>query len=280
MLYLLRKKVILISSIICLERALDILDLMYQNGGKMTLTEISKSMSLHKSTVYRTLLTLTEKNFLEKDEQTGLYTLSSRVFMLGLVAASNFPISTIARPHLMYLSEKYDEYINLSILNINQYESDNQKLNGDFVLVLQQYLNNTYTKTLITPKQCEASQVFQPAVYLCFMAYSEDGTDSDQFRENYIKLNQRCKNKSISFEDVLVKVKEIKERGYSFEENDVRQGSLCIAAPVFNKDNALIGVLSINGQKSKLNKFSIESIIDEIVYTANIITDLWSRKTL
>lgn len=246
----------------------------------MTLTEISKSMSLHKSTVYRTLLTLTEKNFLEKDEQTGLYTLSSRVFMLGLVAASNFPISTIARPHLMYLSEKYDEYINLSILNINQYESDNQKLNGDFVLVLQQYLNNTYTKTLITPKQCEASQVFQPAVYLCFMAYSEDGTDSDQFRENYIKLNQRCKNKSISFEDVLVKVKEIKERGYSFEENDVRQGSLCIAAPVFNKDNALIGVLSINGQKSKLNKFSIESIIDEIVYTANIITDLWSRKTL
>lgn len=246
----------------------------------MTLTEISKSMSLHKSTVYRTLLTLTEKNFLEKDEQTGLYTLSSRVFMLGLVAASNFPISTIARPHLMYLSEKYDEYINLSILNINQYESDNQKLNGDFVLVLQQYLNNTYTKTLITPKQCEASQVFQPAVYLCFMAYSEDGTDSDQFRENYIKLNQRCKNKSISFEDVLVKVKEIKERGYSFEENDVRQGSLCIAAPVFNKDNALIGVLSINGQKSKLNKFSIESIIDEIVYTANIITYLWSRKTL
>lgn len=265
------------SSIKCLERALDILDLMYQNGGKMTLSEISKSMSLHKSTVFRTLLTLTEKDFLEKDDQTGLYTLSSRVFMLGLVAASNFPIATIARPHLTYLSEKYDEYINLSILNYNQYEDTHQKLNGDFVLVLQQYLNNTYTKTLITPKQCEASQVFLPAVYLCFMAYSEEGTDSNQFRENFIKLNHRCKNKNMSFDEVLIKVQEIKKKGYSYEEDDVRQGSLCIASPIFNNDKVLIGVLSINGLKSKLNKFSSENIIDDIVYTANILTDLWSR---
>lgn len=268
------------SSIKCLERALDILDLMYQNGGKMTLTEISSSMSLHKSTVYRTLLTLTEKNFLEKDEQTGLYTLSSRVFMLGLVAASNFPIATIARPHLTYLSEKYDEYINLSILNYNQYENKHENLKGDFVLVLQQYLNNTYSKTLITPKQCATSQVFQPAVYLCFMAFSDDTTDSNQFRENYIKLNERCKNKSLSLDDVLIKVQEIKEKGYSCEENDVRQGSVCIAAPILNKDNSLIGVLSINGQKSKLNKFSIENIIRDIVYTANILTDIWSHNAL
>ncbi|WP_426349025.1 IclR family transcriptional regulator [Alloiococcus sp. CFN-8] len=263
-----------------MERALDILDIMYQNGGKMTLTEISKSMNLHKSTVYRTLLTLTEKDFLEKDEQTGLYTLSSRVFMMGLVAASNFPIATIARPHLEYLSEKYDEKINLSLLNYNRNDNTQEKAKGDFVLVLQQYLNNTYSKTLITPKQCDASEVFQPAVYMCFMAYLENGADSQEFRENYIKLNKRYKNKSLEIDDVISKVQHVRVKGYAYEENDLRPGSLCIAAPVFNKDNLLVGVLSINGQKAKLNKFSIDKIIEEIKYTASTLTDIWSRNEL
>jgi len=105
------------SSIKCLERALDILDLMYQNGGKMTLTQISNELSLYKSTVHRTLLTLEGKEFIQRDEFTGMYTLGSRVFMMGLVAARSIPISKIARPQLSYLSEKYDEYADLSVLD-------------------------------------------------------------------------------------------------------------------------------------------------------------------
>ncbi|WP_079494305.1 IclR family transcriptional regulator domain-containing protein [Maledivibacter halophilus] len=88
-----------------------------------------------------------------------------------------------------------------------------------------------------------------------FYSYIIKSFSTNNLNSLYIKLSKRSKNKIISFDDVLIKVQEIKKRGYSYEEDDVRSGSLCIAEPIFNKDNILIGVLSINGLKSRLNNF-------------------------
>lgn len=260
------------SSIKCLERALDILNLMYQNGGKMTLTEISKELSLYKSTVHRTLFTLEEKDFIQRDKLSGMYTLGSRVFMMGLVAARSIPISKIARPHLSYLSEKYNEYADLSVLDNGIQGNGSAAVNNDFVVVFQQYLNDTYTKTLITPGQCESSEVFLPAVYLCFIAFGKD-IDEMELKQHYLKINNRCLNKKWSFDEFRQAINEIKGQAYSYQEEDVAKGYICIAAPIFDKTNTLISVLSMRGAKTKLSKFTIENVINDIVSTAKIISE-------
>lgn len=263
------------SSIKCLERALDILDLMYQNGGKMTLTQISNELSLYKSTVHRTLLTLEGKEFIQRDEFTGMYTLGSRVFMMGLVAARSIPISKIARPQLSYLSEKYDEYADLSVLDngIKGNEGkEGSNANNDFVVVFQQYLNDTYSKTLVTPSQCESSDVFLPSVYLCFMAYRKD-IDSNELHQHLLKVNKRSLRKKWTFDEFRDEIDKIKEQGYSCQEGDVQNGNICIAAPIFDKTNTLIAVLSMRGLKSKFSKYTIENVINDIVSTSKIITE-------
>lgn len=260
------------SSIKCLERALDILELMYQNGGKMTLTEISNELSLYKSTVHRTLLTLEGKDFIQRDEFTGMYTLGSRVFMMGLVAARSIPISKIARPQLSYLSEKYDEYADLSVLDNGIKGNESNATNNDFVVVFQQYLNDTYSKTLVTPSQCESSDVFLPSVYYCFMAFRKD-IDPNELNQHLTKINKRSLRKKWTYEEFCSEIDKTKEQGYSYQDGDVHNGYICIAAPIFDKTNTLIAVLSIRGPKTKYVKYTIENVISDIMNTAKIISE-------
>lgn len=260
------------SSIKCLDRALDILELMYQNGGKMTLTEIATELSLYKSTVHRTLLTLEQKDFIQRDEFTGMYTLGARVFMMGMVAARSIPISKIARPHLLYLSQKYDELTDLSVLDRGIPGNSSNAIQNDFVVVFQQYQESTYSKTLITPSQCESSDVFIPAVYLCFMAYNQ----TIDIEQHIIKINKRSVRKKWQYDEMIKELSKIREIGYSYLEGDMKQGQLCIAAPIFDKSNALIAVLSVRGSKTKFQNTALESLINDIVTTANTITKLCS----
>lgn len=261
------------SSIKCLERALDILELMYQNGGKMTLTEISNALSLYKSTVHRTLLTLAEKDFIQKDEFTGVYTLGSRVFMMGMVAARSIPIGKIARPHLAYLSEKYEEYADLSVLDNGINASIQNDYNNEFVVVFQQYLNQTYSKTLVTPNQCESSESFLPAVYLCFLGFLSKSKSEEELRKDLLKINNRSLRKKWTYEEFLAEIDRVKELGYSYQDSDVKSGYICIAAPIFDRNKKLTAVLSIRGPKTKFSKQSLDLVVHEIVSTANLITE-------
>ena len=264
------------SSIKCLERALDILELMYNHGGKMTLTEISNDLSLYKSTVLRTLATLAEKDFVHRDEYTGVYSLGSKVFMLGMVAASSLPLSKIAKPQLTYLSEKYDEYANLSILDkgINTNDS-NTSSDDQFVIIFQQYLNDSFTNTLITPSQCENSDVFLPPVYMCFIAYS---TGDLNLQVHLDKINKRSVSHKWNLEDFTKELDIIREKGYVLQEVDHRTGQVCIVAPIFDKDNEFLGTLSILVSKSKLNKYTPNLIIEDITQSAEIISKQSRRK--
>ena len=258
------------SSIKCLERALDILELMYNHGGKMTLTEISNDLSLYKSTVLRTLATLAEKDFVHRDEYTGVYSLGSKVFMLGMVAASSLPLSKIAKPQLTYLSEKYDEYANLSILDKGIKTDDSiTSSNDQFVIIFQQYLNDSFTNTLITPSQCENSDVFLPPVYMCFITYS---TGDLNLQVHLDKINKRSISHKWDLDDFTKELDIIRENGYVLQEVDHRTGQVCIAAPIFNKENEFLGTLSILVSKSKLNKYTAALIIEDITQSAEIIS--------
>ena len=259
------------SSIKCLERALDILELMYNHGGKMTLTEISNNLSLYKSTVLRTLATLAEKDFVHRDEYTGVYSLGSKVFMLGMVAASSLPLSKIAKPQLTYLSEKYDEYANLSILDqgINANDSETSSVNQNFVIIFQQYLNDSYTNTLITPNQCENSDVFLPPVYMCFLA---NISGVSNLQEHLDKVNKRSVNHKWNLEDFTKELETIRENGYVLQEVDHRTGQVCIAAPIFNKEHEFLATLSILVSKSKLNQYTANHMIEDITNSAKIIS--------
>lgn len=63
-----------------IDRALAILQLFLQEERPLSITEISKTMQLHKSTVSRTMDTLEGRGFVRKQADTGKYWLGLQVY--------------------------------------------------------------------------------------------------------------------------------------------------------------------------------------------------------
>lgn len=61
------------------DRALDILLLLQQEGREMGVTQISSALGIYKSTVHRTLATLEKRGFVEQNADNGKYWLGMRL---------------------------------------------------------------------------------------------------------------------------------------------------------------------------------------------------------
>ena len=68
-----------------IDRALAILQLFLQEETPLSITEISRKMKLHKSTVSRTMDTLEGRGFVRKQDETGKYWLGLQVYSLGML---------------------------------------------------------------------------------------------------------------------------------------------------------------------------------------------------
>ena len=82
----------------------------------MTAAELSQSLSLPKSTVYRLCATLFKYDFLKYDRDQAKYTLGLRLFDLGRVVSSSFSLRDASSSHLTQLQHNTKESVFLGIL--------------------------------------------------------------------------------------------------------------------------------------------------------------------
>ena len=87
-----------------IDRALAILQLFLQEEAPLSLTQISKKMGMHKSTVSRTLDTLEGRDFVRRDGETGLYWLGLQVYSLGMLFREKESFQKVAYPYAKALS--------------------------------------------------------------------------------------------------------------------------------------------------------------------------------
>ena len=95
------------------KRAMDILMLFNGSDAGLTLKDISTRIDLHKSSILRTLATLTSTGIVEKDPRTGSYRLGLLVLELAGSVLDRYDFREQARPHLEELAEKTGEIIHL-----------------------------------------------------------------------------------------------------------------------------------------------------------------------
>jgi len=99
-------------------RVLDILDLLKNSPDGASLSEIAVSVDLPKSSVFRYLATLESRGYVEQDQDTGVY-------RFGLALLLSHPryrqiLAARAKPYLEKLRDRFQETINLAVLNGNR----------------------------------------------------------------------------------------------------------------------------------------------------------------
>src|SRR6056297_3164189 len=100
-------------------RAIDIIELLSGKNKSLGITEISKQLNMHKSTVHRLISTLKYREYVEKNA-SGKYSLGYKMLELTSNMLDEIDIREKVKPYLKEIVEKTNETVHLGVLDRNK----------------------------------------------------------------------------------------------------------------------------------------------------------------
>ena len=237
------------------ENTFSLLEVLADNGLELGIAELCKKISLPKGTVHRLLGTLKNLGYIEQNPQNRKYRLTIKIFNLGAAVTDRVGLVQII-PHMKKLSLKFNETVNLAILDRDEI-TYLYSVGSDNTLKLDLRIGSNQ------PAYCAA-------VGKVLLAYL-----SEQELDGYL---QRVKLKSytpytITSKEYLKKdLKLIRERGYSFVNEEYMQGVSCVAVPLKDQQGKVCAGLSFSVPTVRMDKEKLPQLIDSLISTAKKIT--------
>lgn len=247
-----------ISTVGAIDRALDILDFLYTNGGKAKIHEISTALGMYQSTVHRALTTLKSRGYVYQDIIDASYGIGQRFFLLGTMFQEKNLLANIIRPRTLFLAEKYGECVHVSIPDTQE------KSTPKHVTILQENASTSVLSIMPTvgipaPSHCSASGK-------CILAFSQKN-----YLERFIgcNLKQFTHSTITDWPSLLEELDSIRKTGYGLDCGELELGLMCIAVPILNEHNTAIGAISLVGPDVRLKLLDVEAVVKDLRKTVN-----------
>ena len=229
------------------DRALDVLLYLHEKGGEVSITTISQDLHIYKSTVYRTLVTLENKGFVEQNSDTGRYTLGRKLFVLGMGIGDRVGLRKVVRPYTQRLHEEFEEAVNVSILD--------RTSQGAYQSVIiwreegQQIIH--FNWEIGSRNDCYCAGVGK-----CLLAFGEDIDLSVYERQT---MNAYTKKTICTVEGLQAELEKVRRTGYALDDEEREVGLTCVAAPIL-RDGVAVAAISISGPTSRMKKRKLSVI--------------------
>jgi len=224
------------------DRALQILECFSSKEKELGVTEISKLLSLHKSTTFGLLATLENRGYIEQNFRNGKYKLGLKLFELGIQVQENMDLGDIAKPYLDELVKENNETVHL-VINDKGQAVYIDKVEGTTSMRMYSQLGKR------PPMYCTGVG----KVILAFMP--------EQLLDKYLEQEEleKLTPYTITDKECLKKeLKQIRTHGFSVDNEEIEIGLKCVAAPIRNHKEEIVGAISIAGPTSRMTLEKIE----------------------
>lgn len=233
------------------DNALRVIELFEGAARELSLTEISRTLGLGKSTVFRLLATLEAREFVEQNPENGRYRLGMRLVHLGAGRRGNINIIEECHSILERLSSVTGESTHLSIY-----------ANGRATYVDTVRGSNPILSTYAIGHSSPAYASAPGKVFLAFM----EADDLDELLR-FMDLQARTPYTLTTRLELLADLERIRERNYAEDQQEGDEGLVCFAAPVWGFEKKLQAAISVSGAASRMNAHK-EMLTREIVAAA------------
>ncbi len=248
------------EKIVAVDRALDMLLLLYESQEEMGISEISRELDLAKSTVHRTLTTMKDKGFVCKNDTTEKYFLGMKIYAMGLLLSEKTDLVDIIAPYANRLHEEVGEVINVSILD----ESP-----GEFYKTLVVYKSDEKNNVLsVNPSVGSVSDAHTSSVGKSLLAFT-DGIDLFAFGDEVLK--KHTDNTIVTIKDLDAELKRVRQDGYAVDREEQEIGLYCVGAPVLDRNNQAVAAISISGPTARMKSMDLDGIIENLKKTTREI---------
>jgi len=212
------------------DRAIDVIELLSENEGTLSLSQIVDELGIPKQSLIRILNTLCVRGIIDKAEKRGFYRLGINLLFTENHLQDKRNLRSIAWPSMQELSQKIRKTIELSILDRDQLVCIERIQGNESV--------NIYSRIGAVYPYFHAVSVGK--VYLAQM-------DSAKRKENLKKIGlPAVTENTITDADTLEKeLLKVKSNGFAFEDQELRKGVRRVAAPIYDKTNKVVGCISV-----------------------------------
>lgn len=237
------------------ERAARILECFDNENPEKGLSEIAQAVDLHKSTTHRIVTTLLQYGFLERASDGQRYRLGIRLANLGFLVIQRMDIRREAIPVMTRLRDQWDETCDLSIFDDNhvfyiEVMHSNHALR--IAAAIGQHL----------PAHCTASG----KLFLANMNFQ----DLDSFLER--PLQAHTENTVTSPDELNKQLQQIREQGYSVDQEEYEVGISAVSTPIRNQSGAMVAALSIPGPTSRMTPTRVTEISAALIEASRSIS--------
>src|SRR5258705_9278109 len=244
------------SPAVAVERALNILEAAAQRRDGMTNSEISRKLSIPKSSASYILRTLERRGYLRREVETGRYRLGLKILSLGEDAQANLDIADLALPFMRVLGEKIRMTVHLAVLD-----------QGEAV-----YVEKVEAPGFFKVNTWVGRRMFlhSTSVGKCLMAWLPK-----QEIESIVKqhgLKKRTPETIANVTKLLAELEHVKQAGYAVDDEENSLGARCLGSPIFDATGKVTAAIGASGTLTQMDEASSPKIIDALKETARRVS--------
>ncbi len=236
-------------------KALDILSLFSAQKPRLSLTEISHTLAIPKSTAHHILATLVSSGYIERVENDE-YALGTRVIVLTQNARVNIEIRDRAAPLLRQLADLSKESTYLTI-----WENEN---------VLYIYALKSPRRLLARTAVGERVPMYCTSVGKAILSCLRQDEVIEIMKR--LKMTPFTENTLTTLDSLLADLALTRQRGYALDHAEHESNVFCIGAPIFSGDSKVVGACSVSGVDPEIVGARLGELSNQVVLTAQEIS--------
>lgn len=229
------------------DRAVAVLEILAREGSA-GVSEVAAEIGVHKSTAFRLLAALEERDLVEQNHERGKYQLGFGMLRLASAIPARLDLVRQAQPILDHLAQQFDETINLAVVREHYSVHVHQAL-GSAAVASQNWVGQ------LTPLHATASG----KVLLAYMDEQQleavlDASGLPSYTDHTL-----TSRKALGQQLALVR-----KEGFATAFEELEAGLNAAAVPVRDHTGAVVAAVSASGPAYRFNKARINAIAPEL----------------
>ena len=239
-----------------LTRGLSILEALSRAEGGLTLTDIAQRVALPPSTAHRLLSTLEKMGYVFQAGDLALWYIGLQSFTVGSSFLASRDWVAQSHPYMRRLMEQAGETANLAILD------------GTEAVFIDQVQCRETMRTIVrlgSRVPLHASGVGKAI----FATLADEQVDAILKVKGLPRITV---NTITSPEIMWASLRVVRQRGFSFDDEEHLVGTRCVASPIYDEHAEVLGAISIAGPVSRLPDARIRQLGPVVAHVAEEIT--------
>lgn len=227
------------------ERALELLKILGESHGEMSLSEIAGKAALRAPTCHHLLATLAKHGFVGQSRRSRSYYLGARITELSNQRLKQFSLVDIAMPRLHALNDATRESVHLAVLQ-------------GHALVTLAKLDSKLPIRVGSDETGKSDAAHATATGKAILAWLPEAEIARVIAHTRLR---RFTEKTIStISDLVEELRCVRRNGYSADNEEFQPGVVCIGAAIRDHSGAVIGSVSCSMPSMRAEGEHLENV--------------------